>query len=138
MFGSKEETTISADKVDTIVGQGTTLEGTITGQGSLRIDGGLDGDISYEGDVIVGESAEVDATIRARHVTVAGEVRGNVEVQGRCEILNGGILIGDVVSEQLVIEEGGILDGRSSMTHDRAPSKKPASAPEDNPADDNG
>lgn len=91
----KEETT-PADRVDAFIAPETELRGKVTSRGTLRIDGLVDGEISTDGDVVVGESGCVSAQIRARNIVVAGKVRGNLMPAGRVEIhstasLEGGI-----------------------------------------------
>lgn len=101
------------ERVDTIVGKETLLNGTITGKGSVRIDGKVEGDIRYEGDVFVGETAIVKANIAARNLTIAGQVHGNVEIQGRLDLVSSGKLYGDLKAKTLQIADGATFIGKS-------------------------
>lgn len=126
--------TIETDKIDTIVGKDTEFKGTITSTGVIRIDGRVDGEIHHKGDLIVGEGGVVAAHIKARNVTIAGEVKGNVEAEGKLELVPAGKLYGDIKVESLIIGNGAIFRGLSEMKGDgknEAPAK-PRLKPEEN------
>lgn len=118
MFGRKKkrvEVAAMSGKFDTLLGPEVKLTGTITGKGALRIEGALDGEIDYEGDVVVGDKAIVKAVIKAQNVTVAGRVEGNINVSGRLELVSTGKLIGDMSADTFVVAEGALFQGRSDM-----------------------
>lgn len=103
------------DRVDTIIGKNTHIKGTITSTGVLRVDGKIEGQLVHRGDLIVGESGTIEATISVRHITIAGRVRGNVEAEGKIEIVSTGQLTGDVKSSGLIIADGAVFVGKSEM-----------------------
>lgn len=103
------------DRVDTIIGKETEFKGTVRSQGVLRVDGKVEGEISHNGDVVVGEHGSVVANIRARHVAIAGEVRGNIEADGRLELVSSARLHGDIRVGQLVVADGAQFQGTSMM-----------------------
>ena len=109
------------DKVNTLIGVGTEIKGTIKASGGIRIDGRVDGELHHEGDLIVGEEGVVEATIKTRNATVAGEVRGNIEASGRVEIVSTGRVLGDLVVTTLVINEGAVFDGNCQMRQTGSP-----------------
>ncbi|MDI3270041.1 MAG: polymer-forming cytoskeletal protein [Bacillota bacterium] len=104
------------EQVDSIVGPGTVLKGTVQSQGAIRVEGQVEGAIITEGDVFIGETARVKAEVRGRHVAVAGEVVGNVHAQERLVIGSKGLLQGDFWAPKLVVEEGGRFEGKARMT----------------------
>lgn len=104
-----------AGKIDTIIGEGTELTGEVKSSGMVRIDGSLNGAIHHDGDLIIGPQARVAANIRARTLILSGEVRGDVNVEGRLELLPGARLIGDINCGQLIIHLGALFQGRSTM-----------------------
>lgn len=116
MFGSmkKSSNTLNED-IETIIGRNTQFKGTISGEGNIRIDGNLEGEISSGGNVIVGEMGEVIANVKARNILISGVVRGNVEVTEKLEILNSGKLYGDVSAAILSVSEGAVFKGNSNM-----------------------
>jgi len=114
----------SPDKVDTILGKDSHFQGTLHSDGVLRVDGKFEGEIHHRGDLIIGEAAMVVANIKARHVTVAGEVRGNIHAEGRLELVNTARVYGDVSMGNLVVAEGAVFQGRSEMKEDgKGPAK---------------
>lgn len=103
------------DKVNTLIGLGTEITGTLKANGGIRIDGRVEGQVVNDGDLVVGEEGVVEASVKTRNVTVAGEIRGNVEASGRVEIVSTGRLVGDITVNALVIHEGAVFDGNCQM-----------------------
>lgn len=120
VFGAAKKTTDSLgyDKVQTIIGEGTAIKGTIEATGVVRIDGTLEGTIVHDGDLIVGPKGRVVAEVRAKGLAVAGEVRGNVEAIEKLELLPGAKLYGDIKCGHLVVHEGAMFYGRSLMVNE--------------------
>ncbi|MBP3966302.1 bactofilin family protein [Paenibacillus lignilyticus] len=117
MFNWKRDK-ISAKLTDTFIGEGTIVEGTIRSAGGVRLEGQLRGDISCDGDVVVGESGFAISNITARNVILAGQVTGNVHITGKLTISATGKLYGDLTAATLTIEDGGLFQGKSTMDHD--------------------
>lgn len=89
------------------------LEGELRFSGTLRIDGALTGSVVTPGQLTIGPKARIEGTVRAGHVELFGTVAGDVTADESVEISRGGVLIGDVSTPRLVIEEGGRFEGRS-------------------------
>jgi cytoskeletal protein CcmA (bactofilin family) len=117
MFGSKNTATNSVEQVETIIGKETQIIGTILAKGTIRIDGKLEGDLQTTGDVIVGQSGEVKAQMKARSATIAGTVTGNVSVDDKLELFATAKLFGDIKVDSLIIGEGAIFKGACEMQH---------------------
>ncbi|HRY59802.1 MAG TPA: polymer-forming cytoskeletal protein [Patescibacteria group bacterium] len=100
---------------ETIVGLGVTLSGKIEAKNNIQINGTFIGEIVAEGDVIVGEEAEVTAPISAKNATIAGIVNGDVNVVNELDILTKGKVFGNISSKILTIKPGGIFSGKSVM-----------------------
>ena len=116
MFGSmKKRVDNPAADIETIIGRDTTITGTISGSGNIRIDGHVNGGVSITGDAVIGESGAVQGNIKAGSLTVAGTVTGNVDCDGNLTIQSTGQLVGDVHVHSLNIAEGGVFQGRSDM-----------------------
>ncbi|HYF92937.1 MAG TPA: polymer-forming cytoskeletal protein [Symbiobacteriaceae bacterium] len=120
VFGASKKTadSLGYDKVQTILGEGTEIKGTIQATGVVRIDGTLEGTIIHDGDLIVGPKGRVIADIRSRGLAVAGEVRGNVQAEEKLELLPGARLYGDIRCGHLVVHDGAMFHGRSLMAND--------------------
>ncbi|GAB6988103.1 bactofilin family protein [Paenibacillus pini] len=105
---------------DTLIGKGTVIEGTLSGESNIRIEGSFIGVIESQGSVIVGESALARCHIHAKEVIIAGQVYGDIHADQKLTITSTGQLTGDVLSASaLIIAEGAILHGASLM-HTRA------------------
>lgn len=125
VFGTAKKTadSLGYDKVQTIIGEGTEIKGTIQATGVIRIDGILEGSIVHNGDLIIGPKGRVTADIRSKGLAVAGEVRGNVETDDKLELLPGARLYGDIRCGHLVVHEGAMFHGRSLMANEEQPNQ---------------
>jgi cytoskeletal protein CcmA (bactofilin family) len=118
-----------AAKVETVVGPGIALQGTLTGQGGVRLEGSFEGKILLEGLLVVGETAKIiSEEIRAQSVSVAGTVQANI-VAARVHITRTGRVWGDVTTGSLSTEEGGFLKGRVQMQDTEEPTAPDAAGP---------
>jgi cytoskeletal protein CcmA (bactofilin family) len=104
----------NTEKLESLVGVDSSFKGDICTKGTLRIDGNIEGNIEADW-VILGEKSRVRGDITARGVVVGGKVQGNLTVREICEIRNKGEIFGELSTAKLVIAEGGIFDGRSTM-----------------------
>jgi len=100
---------------DTLIGQGTIMEGKLISEANLRIEGEHRGDIECKGDIIVGECGIVRSNIEARDITLAGKLFGDIVAKGRLIITGTGQLHGCVTAHALIIQEGGTLNGSCHM-----------------------
>ena len=113
------------DRVETILGSGTVLNGNLQVKGALRVDGKAEGNIEAAGDVVIGAGSVVDSSVRGRNVKVAGLVRGNISATGVLEIASSGKVFGDVSVSKLSISDGAVFQGNCDMNaqSDRADDK---------------
>ena len=114
MFGNKKTLDIGA-QVETLIGPGTSVKGSLNSTGALRIDGQFDGDITTTADIIVGESGRVAATVSAKNAVIAGEVKGNMDIVDKLELLPTAKVEGDLKVGVLIIGEGAVYKGNCAM-----------------------
>lgn len=105
----------STDKFETILGPHASFDGQLTCEGSVRVEGEAKGGITASGNIIVGKAAHVVATLQGRDVLVSGRVEGRIVAQGQLAILARGQVHGDVEVGSILIEEGGVLNGKSTI-----------------------
>lgn len=119
----------------TIISAGVYIEGKVTSNGNVRIDGKLQGDIAAEGNVTVGEGGEVNGEIKAEVINVGGTVNGSLSAKEKVVLEAKSNLKGDLVTKILVIEAGAMFDGKSSMGSEapRMPRQEPALSFKPNP-----
>ncbi|KAA3642989.1 MAG: polymer-forming cytoskeletal protein [Chloroflexi bacterium] len=102
-------------RITSVLGDGTTYHGKLTGRGGVRIEGAFEGEISLEGMLVVGTTGRVTCEdLRANTVVVAGAVRGNITAE-KVEIRASGRVWGDVVTIAFSTEEGAFLRGQIRM-----------------------
>jgi len=99
---------------DTVIGSNSETEGSFTSSGNVRMDGKFIGTLEIEGNILVGESAEIRADINARNISIAGTVRGNV-AGNKVQLLRTGRIWGDISASALTTEEGAFIDGKITM-----------------------
>ena len=92
------------------------FEGTLEFSGTLRIEAQVKGNILSNQTLVLGEGAKVEGQIEGNHVIIAGRFDGVIFAKGRVEIQSQGVVSGEIHSPCLVIEPGGIFDGRCHMT----------------------
>lgn len=96
----------------TVIAQGITFSGTLRGEGVVQVEGVVEGEFDMTGAVIVAESGLIRGPITADVVRVAGRIEGNVHAREHMRLESSGSLEGDVKTASLVVEDGGILNGR--------------------------
>ena len=105
----------STRDVQAHLGQGSRVEGKLTFEGSVRVDGQIEGEISAQDSVIIGEGAELNAQIQANTVVVQGRVTGDITARKRVELKAPATVIGNISTPSLVIHEGVVFEGHCSM-----------------------
>jgi cytoskeletal protein CcmA (bactofilin family) len=104
-----------SEQISGFLDQGTHVTGELQFSGLLRIDGNFHGSISSGETLIIGEHAVVHADIKVGELEIHGQVFGNVEAERRVEISASGRLRGDLQTAILLVQAGGVLEGRSRM-----------------------
>ena len=98
-----------------VISSDAKIDGKITSNGNVRVDGEIKGEISARGDVVVGERGKVNGQIYADFIMLGGTVSGTVKAGNKLEINSGGHLKGNIFTKILVIEAGARFDGKSKM-----------------------
>ena len=113
MFRKKSEN--ASAPVETMISKECELSGSVAAKGSLRIDGKVAGNVTTDGDVLLGESGLIEGDIQAKNVILAGTVRGNLKLAGKLELYPTAHLTGDVKVAVLNISEGAFFHGTCEM-----------------------
>ncbi len=113
LFGAAKEG--ACEEWTGFIDQGVTLEGTLNITGTFRVDGNIKGNIISEQTVVLGERAKVEGQIEGNRVVISGRFDGVIFAKGRVEIQAKGVVTGEVHSPCMVIDPGGIFDGRCHM-----------------------
>lgn len=102
------ETNISSDCIFT---------GNIITKGSIKIEGSIEGNITEAKEVFISKTAKVNGDISCDRCIVYGTVKGNVFVKDIVEIMSTGIINGDITTSKIMIEEGGVINGKVETKH---------------------
>ncbi len=105
----------NSEIVNTVIGSETEFKGDIQSQGSVRLDGKMEGTISAQGEIIIGETARLKGNIVGKRVLVSGEVIGDIEAISGLDISHSGRVYGDISGGRLLIEEGAVYKGKVNM-----------------------
>jgi cytoskeletal protein CcmA (bactofilin family) len=115
-----------ADGELSLIGAGTRVEGSISTEGSIRIDGTMVGDVVAKTNVAIGLGGTLEGTLSATNVSLAGKVKGTITATEKLILESKSVLQGDIKATMLVVDEGATFDGRCSMTADSSGGTKSA------------
>jgi cytoskeletal protein CcmA (bactofilin family) len=100
------------DMKESVIASDLTIEGKIIGSGHVRIAGRFKGDVHVDGNVTLDTGAHLDGQVKASVVVVGGELIGNIENAKRVELLEGGVISGDVKAGSLTVAAGSRMRGQ--------------------------
>ena len=114
-MGLKSKSVSNGSNELNFIGTGTSLEGTIETNGSLRIDGRVKGTVKSSDTVTIGSGGEVNGEIYARNAIVGGKIEGNIIVEEKLVLESTSVLTGNLRAGKLIIDEGAVFNGKSEM-----------------------
>lgn len=114
---SVSDLSFGAGRLDgaSLIAKDAVWEGKLVCSGNVRVEGHLRGEIETSETVLVAAEARVEGVVRARNVTLAGEIEGEVHCQEKLEITPGGAARGEIDTGSLVVHEGAHIDSRFQM-----------------------
>ena len=107
---------------ESLIASDLTIEGKIQGTGHVRIAGQFKGDVNVDGDLTIERGAKLTGGVRAAKVTLAGELEGNIEGAQRVELLESGVLVGDLKAGSLTVAAGSRMRGQADFGWDEGSS----------------
>lgn len=113
-----------SDTMMNILGNGTQFKGNLKVVGSLRIDGGFDGEMTVSETLIVGKTGKLKGTIKTKNSIIGGIIKGNLETKEKVELQVGARFDGDLICKKLIIEEGVLFDGNCQMSETKSMEKE--------------
>lgn len=102
-------------EVLTFLGIGTEFKGKVVFQGTLRVDGKVEGEIDGDDTLLVGESGVVNGIIRASSIQISGKVKGDIKAGEKLVLKKGCDVRGTIYSKSIIVEEGAIFNGTCKM-----------------------
>ncbi len=117
MFGkaTTKQENYPSNRIDSLVGNGTVIEGDLIFTGGLRIEGEIRGDVSVAstdaGMLVLGSDALINGNVRVTHLVVGGTVNGSVYVTDTVELLPTAKVRGDIHYGTLEMKVGAVIQG---------------------------
>jgi cytoskeletal protein CcmA (bactofilin family) len=102
---------IDESDIDTVLAEDIDFTGVLSFKEPLMIKGKFKGEIKAEGDLYVGEKADIEATISANVISARGHIKGNMTAKSRIEFFNSARVEGDINTPDLVVESGAQYNG---------------------------
>ncbi|MBI3354350.1 MAG: polymer-forming cytoskeletal protein [Nitrospirae bacterium] len=106
---------LGTEEIIAFLGKGTEFKGVLSYEGTVRIDGNIEGEIITKGTLVVGESAVINAEITVGTLVSGGKITGNINAKGKVQLLSPATVIGTIKTPALIIEEGVKFDGKCDM-----------------------
>ncbi|MEK7222285.1 MAG: polymer-forming cytoskeletal protein [Nitrospirota bacterium] len=104
--GKKKEIPPEGKETFTFLARGFEFKGTLTFDGTVRIDGSVAGEIRSSGTIILGEHAVIEGDVSAGTIVSGGKITGNVLATGKVHLLPTAVLRGDVMAPLVQMDEG--------------------------------
>jgi cytoskeletal protein CcmA (bactofilin family) len=114
VFGKKQKDLVDSH-IATVISDGCKIDGNISSESSVRVDGIVNGNISIQQGVIVGNSGKVLGNVTAKEAVIFGVVNGNISTE-KLEIKSTGKITGDISTQSLEMDFGAVYNGKVSMT----------------------
>ncbi len=112
--GSPEQAEITA-----FLGKGTEFKGVLSFDGTIRVDGKVEGEIVSKDTLIASDGAYLKGDITVGVIISSGKIEGNVTAGQKVHLLAPGVVMGTIRTPKLIIEEGVIFDGKSEMAGEK-------------------
>ena len=127
--GKKKEIPLEGRETFTFLARGFEFKGTLTFEGTVRIDGRVAGEIRSSGTIILGEHAVIEGDVSAGTVVSGGKITGNVMATEKVHFLRTAVLRGDVIAPLVQMDEGVSFHG-TCESEGRVKKKSPEEARE--------
>jgi cytoskeletal protein CcmA (bactofilin family) len=102
---------LRADAKESLIAAELTIEGKIQGTGNIRLAGRFKGDVQVDGNVSIDAGAHVEGGVQANAVVVGGELTGNIDKAKHVDVLQTGVVIGDVKADTITVAAGSRMRG---------------------------
>lgn len=104
------------NRIDSLIGATTRIEGNVFFSGGLRVDGAVRGNVAalpdQPGTLVISEQARVDGEVQAAHIVVNGTINGPVDARESLELQASSRVKGDIHYKSIEIQQGAVIEGR--------------------------
>ncbi|MBS1528776.1 MAG: polymer-forming cytoskeletal protein [Bacteroidetes bacterium] len=119
MFSKKNKIELDQQAIATFISEGCVFDGSIKAPAFVRIEGQINGDVTVDEGLILGEKGTITGNIVTKEIIVYGAVNGNISTHS-LEIKATGRITGDIKTQVLQVETGGMHNGKLSMSANTA------------------
>ena len=124
---------LSADLAQ--IGKSVVIKGELSGSEDLYVDGQVEGSISLKNySLTVGPNGQVKASVEAKGLVVQGKLEGNIRAAERVELKKSAIVVGDIVTQRIAIEDGGYFKGKVEIQREAGKTEAAVAAKTEAPA----
>jgi cytoskeletal protein CcmA (bactofilin family) len=116
---------MSNESHESVIGADVEIIGTVKSNGTVRLDGKLEGELLCVGNAILGKSAQVKGNVTATSVTIEGKINGNILAKDKIEMKATATVNGDIKARRLSVEDGVTFVGRSEVNPNSQPVPPP-------------
>ncbi len=116
--------TTEQGEITAFLGKGTEFKGVLSFEGTIRVDGKVEGEVVSKDTLIAGDGAFLQGEITVGTIISSGKIVGNVNASQKVHILAPGVVQGNIRTPKLIIEEGVTFDGKSEMVGEKKASEQ--------------
>jgi len=103
------------------IGKSVVIKGELSGSEDLYVDGTVEGTIQLQGNnLIIGPNGHVHADVNAKGVVVQGKLEGNIRASERAELRKSAVIVGDIATQRIAIEDGAYFKGKVDIQKEAA------------------
>ena len=122
LFSKKKKVALDMQSISTLISEGCVLEGNFKAPAFVRIDGQVNGDVTIDKGLILGEKGIIKGNVVTKEMLIYGAVTGNI-ITHSLEIKPTGKITGDIKTQTLQVETGGFYNGTLTMLQNAASQK---------------
>jgi cytoskeletal protein CcmA (bactofilin family) len=115
-----------SERAESILGRGARVRGRVSGDGDLRVEGSVEGDVRVSGQLAIEEGGSVTGDVEAAVVVIGGALTGDVAASGAVAVRAGARVVGDLAGAEVSLEEGASFEGRIDAELDLPPELQPS------------
>ncbi len=112
---------LNTSNISTLIGEGCEFKGDISAKNSIKVEGHIQGKLSTDGSVIIGEKGRVQGDIHCADLLVCGHIEGNISAH-QLQLKQTAHIQGNIETQTLQIEPGALYQGSVTMKTDAHPS----------------
>ena len=124
MLGKKSEDFNDSGNLNTIIGKGSSIDGTMKVNSTLRVDGRVKGNVTTTDSLVIGKDGMINGDVVVRNAIIGGKLKGKLTASGKVVLEAKSVFNGELKTTKLVIDEGAIFEGNCSMSAEAAEEKR--------------